>query len=442
MKQTLLLVLFCSFSLTAFGQTSVGFSDPENIQPLLDYRLPAWGYENLYLDFNLGGSRTTDYEDTDSSTNSRFSGNISPAYTRFRQSESRQSFLNAASRLDYTTDSREIGNRRDLQLRLNWSAVEQIYRQNSDLFFTGRSSGSFRQNRVKDDRFTTDELDLDRTFSANLAVGAGFGRLRNVNPIIRSLRLNERLNAVGAASLGMEDLIRASEHFTRENGYQQVYDRPLKYFWEDMDQQISPDLSALDTFDLLYLTNTSNETIGQRLEGWEVTGTAGINYFVNYQREEDRISGTESSQLTQNTNFEPRVTGAWYKNLSLEHQIGFRSNFSYRIPLNRSFDERSHILNISGSWLYNITDRFFSNTALNVLRVGNASETPVYTFIRIQSIFNYFIENSLSLFSSIGYDYRTNSSVTVSNGDVISSTDRGRFQFNAGIRYYLMRGLF
>ena len=40
----LILLVLLSAGTPATGQTSVGFRDPDNIQPILDYRLPSWGY--------------------------------------------------------------------------------------------------------------------------------------------------------------------------------------------------------------------------------------------------------------------------------------------------------------------------------------------------------------------------------------------------------------
>lgn len=49
MKKLLLLLgisfLYSSFT---FAQESVGFSDPDDISPLLEYRLPDWGYSNFF----------------------------------------------------------------------------------------------------------------------------------------------------------------------------------------------------------------------------------------------------------------------------------------------------------------------------------------------------------------------------------------------------------
>lgn len=83
----LLFVLICSLSGSVYSQNSVGFSDPDNIQPLLDYRLPEWGYNELFLDLNIDGVFTTDYGDDNTSSDNDFSSQFAPAYNWFRESE-------------------------------------------------------------------------------------------------------------------------------------------------------------------------------------------------------------------------------------------------------------------------------------------------------------------------------------------------------------------
>lgn len=441
----LLFVLICSLSGSVYSQNSVGFSDPDNIQPLLDYRLPEWGYNELFLDLNIDGVFTTDYGDDNTSSDNDFSSQFAPAYNWFRESESRVSALNVTPHFRYSKSDNENSMNSQSDIALSFNSDERFYRENSDVFFSGNLSGDFHQQNTENENSSNliDLSRLQRRFSTSFSIGIGYGRLRNVNPMIRSLRLNERFNSLDSGqSLGNEDILNAAEHFTRERGYQQAYDRPLKYFWDDLDQLISPDLSGLDPFDLLYLTDTSSEVIGRRMEGWEISGAAGIRYTVQYNREENNNSGETSSSLSENPYFSPTISGAWFKNLSLEHQVGLQAGFNYLIPLNRSTDYRSYSFSITGNWLYNLTDRILTNTSVNFRTTDPRADLPSLSDIAIRSEINYFIENRLALFSSVRYGYRYQAESTVVNGTVISATDTGNLQFNAGIRYYLQRGVF
>lgn len=444
-KSILLFVLFYSLSCPIYGQSSVGFSDPDNIQPLLDYRLPEWGYNEFFLDAAMDGFFNTRYRDDGNLQNNRFSAEFAPVYSRYRESESMISTLNVVPRFNYFKGTNDDVVDSETEFLLTFNSEDRFYKENSDVFFNVNLSGLFRQNnRLDEDPANLiDEQFLDRYFSASFLVGIGYGRLRNVNPMIRSLRLNERYNSLDLGqSLGNEDIFNAAEHFTRERGYQQAYDRPLKYFWDDLDQLISPDLSGLDPFDLLYLTDTSSEVIGQRQEGWEISGAAGIQYSVQYNREENNSSGESSSSLSENPYFSPTISGAWYKNLSLEHQVSLQAGFNYLIPFNRSTDYRMYSFSVTGSWLYNLTDRMLTNTSVTFRTSDSRSDLPSNSDIAIRSEINYFIENRLALFSSVRYGYSFQAESEVANGTVISATDTGNLQFNAGIRYYLQRGVF
>ena len=50
--------LLCVSIFSASAQESVGFSDPANLEPLLDYRLPEWGYSNFRVDLNFSDSES------------------------------------------------------------------------------------------------------------------------------------------------------------------------------------------------------------------------------------------------------------------------------------------------------------------------------------------------------------------------------------------------
>ncbi|MEX2601432.1 MAG: hypothetical protein WD355_07280 [Balneolaceae bacterium] len=439
----LLLIITLSSSITV-AQNSTGFSEPENIQSLLDYRLPAWGYSNLYLDFSLNGTRQRSNRENASSINNQYEGEISPLYTRYHESEERIStfILNPMINLvrqdrEFFSDQEESGH--TLELDTNWNLREQWYREDSNLFFNGHSTGEFVQTDLREETVSqgTTEVDLrelQRSFNTTLSVGIGYGRIRNVNPMIRSLRLNERLQSLQTGqSLGSGDLHQAASHFTRFHGYQQSFDRPQKHFWGDLDPLLTTDLGTLEPFDLLYLTDVTSETIGQRNQGWEVKMAAGIHYSVFYNQESDRVSGLKESQLTQNTFFLPSLSGAWSKNITLKHQLAFQSSVSINIPLHDSSLQTVVHYRARGSWLYTLTDRVLLNAGATYERFGMTSPRSMMLF---NSQINYFIEDRFVLFSGLNYfyfpDYENGANMT---------QDRRSFHFQAGVRYYLMRGL-
>jgi len=44
MKKSALIVLVLILSGNSYAQQSVGFEEPGNIEPMLEYRLPSWGF--------------------------------------------------------------------------------------------------------------------------------------------------------------------------------------------------------------------------------------------------------------------------------------------------------------------------------------------------------------------------------------------------------------
>lgn len=445
MKKLLFFLFISLFSVSALtAQERVGFSDPEFIQPLLDYRLPAWGYQNLLIDATLNGNLQRRNRDYGSTIDNEFSGEFSPLYTRYRESEERVSTFILNPLLAFERQEWEYSRGQEqldhtLQFDTSWKLQEQWYREGSDLFLFGQSTGEFSQTTMRDEEFsqntmTTDVRELRRRFNTTFSVGIGYGRLRNVNPMIRSLRLNERLQSLQTGqALEPADLHQAARHFTRYNGYQQNFDRPQKQFWRDLDPLLSADLSALDPFDLLYLTDVTSEAIGQRSEGWNVEVSSGIRYRVLYDLEEENISGSRESQLTQRTYFVPALSGVWSKNFTLEHQVRLQSSVSMHMPIQNSSLENYVNVHAGGSWLYNLTDRILLNTGANYQWIGSSS----FSFIQVNSNINYFIEDRVVLFSTLQYTYVPEREV----GPDSHQTQR-IFLFQAGLRYYLIRDLF
>lgn len=441
-KKLLILLTFCSVPFYAVAQESIGFSNPDNIQPLLDYRLPEWGYTNLFLDFSLDGNVDRSYSDEGDQnhtfTYNEFAIQLAPVYYRFYESESRQSNYSFRSTIDYFLDKSNGFGENDesntnYNLELTLSRGEKFYLDNSDIFLRGGIQGTYSQSKTDieehQNNFLNAQWDFARRFETELSFGIGFGRIRSVNPVIRALRLGERLNALDIGqSMNEQDYISAAEQFTKFDRYQNRYDRPEKYFWGDMNEIISPNLSALNPFDLLYLTDTTLETIGSRQEGWEVQAMARLDYSTHYMEDETFESGSELSEYTA---FEPSISGLWSKNLSMKHQIGLSALIQSFIPLDDA-GSNSTVTLVTGSWLYTITDRILSTSSLMLVQ---HLDDPL-GFLIGNSQIDYFIENRFSLFSNILIHHQPKFL------DEDHDERNIRLIFSAGMRYYFKRGLF
>jgi len=339
------------------------------------------------------------------------------------------------------------------------TTIKEYVSSQSFIFGDGTINLSYRSMKTEsfqDENLTDKRVAYNRRFTATPRIGYGFGRLRNVNPIIRAVRLSERASAInGNLDFSRQDIQAAANQFTRYDGYQQTYDRPQKYFWDDMDLAMSPDLSSLNTFDILYLTDVLDEGIGTRLEGWEVIGGAQFSYQNNLERIERPFN--QFDQLIRDELISKRagvfVNGRWYKNTSLTQQWGITGRVRLSYPLGNQAN------NVNGKWsfsfrtgvnyLWNITDRFllrseltnlYSRSKLKGFSIGGGMDYyQWFNQLMLRNNFSYFVENrlalTLSLNSRLSHTGNTQSDTTL---------DARRFSWSAGLglRYYFSRNLY
>ncbi len=467
---TMLVIL--TFS-TAYGQESVGFSDAENIQPLLDYRLPDWGYSNFWLDLDHGSS-LSDQKFGQNAKSTSFQQNISlsPRYNLYRESESRVFTLSSALNLGYERSSmknqssndvaKNPQNRLDTDLQTDFSLKKYL---SAKVFLLGGGNFSiqylrdYEENR-ENGTFVSDITMYERNINLNPRIGIGFGRIRNVNPVIRSVRLDERMRTLNQnTSLGQNQILNAAEQFTKYQGYQARYDRPEKHFWQDMNQATGSVLSGMDPYDLMYLTDVLDEAIGSRLEGWEVTVGGIFNYNGQLDRTEENTQGQAGTSLdrsfTVNKNLTGFVNARWYKNLTLNHQIGVFGSVNQSHPLEDDSEssvnyKRSASARAGVNWLWSVADRWLIVTTLlnDYMRrkrtlnqqVGDPADLINWTNrIILSSDVNYFIENQLSLTVGLNGQLRHNG-----NNQDESILDSRNFasSLTVGLRYYFSRNLY
>lgn len=450
------------------AQQSVGFTDPNDIQTLLDYRLPDWGYSNFIMDFNASNNGLSNKFGELSTYDNSSMLSLAPAYTLYKESEERildftttLSLDYAGSFRDFETQTGNIETDQD-QFSSDISSIIQVKKYTTgNNFLYGFSNvelfyNSEKNENTQDGSVQNESISYDRILTFNSRLGYGFGRIRNVGPAIRAIRLSERLRAINRTALSDEDAFRAADQFTRFQGYQQHYDRPEKYFWRDLDRDISTDLGDLDAFDMLYLTDVLNEAIGSRLEGWEVIGGVQLNYLNLLDRNENRINNIINRNTTIQLDRGIFVTSRWYKNTSLEQQWGLFFNSELNFPMEEQdmlpFNaKRSLILNGGINWLRTITDRMLvqlilsdtytrSKLEANEDLVGQVDDYASWqNQLALNASVSIFVENSLQLnFSARPILIHSG---TTDNDNVINFR-RFEWQLTAGLRYYFGRNLY
>ncbi len=488
MKKHLLLLpsLLLLFTIQLEAQESIGFSDSTDFEYLIDYRLPDWGYSNFSISsgsFGFSGAKqnfeTQQNEPGDpfylfstrDVSNRDVDFRISPRFELYRESEDKiidfDSFISlGGSRFTRTIEDEDVFNN-----QINNSEEEDIGSQGQisnqtflnlknysgfggDIFFSAGLNTNVRysisvsesnDDPGSDRKVTT----LIRNVGLTPSIGIGFGRLRNVTPMIRALRVNERYKALGNSDFNSEEIVNTAETFTKIQGYQQTKDRFLKSFWGDINSGANGRLDDLGTFDLFYLNDVLNENLGQRFEGYSFSISGEYSYINNLRKDEEEINQavSESRDFFIQRIARVNVDGDWYKNLNLYHQINISFRNDLTLPLEKDIqNEWSNITNLTFGWQWNFADRFQFNSFLeNILLTEEIKNARDDDFVRLISElsgqFSYFIENRMSLSAGLALQYR-NLNRTRSNIEVYQDQNEFLWTVNASVRYYFNRNLY
>ena len=459
------------------AQESIGFENPDDIQSILDYRLPDWGYSNFILDFNaVTSGRRDKFGDLKSSQNST-DLMAAPGYILFKESENRIFELNTSLNLLYdNTNSDDIfvinnpsfsffnveNENKVLDINYSFNTILREYvADESFIFLEAPTNLSYRSLKNVDEQggnLQNNRIDYNRIFTSTPRVGFGFGRIRNVTPVIRALRLKERYDALNKLSeFNNQDILSAADQFTRFEGYQRNYDRPEKYFWGDLDDKLSTNLSNLGNFDFLYLTDVLDEALGTRQEGWEVIGGIQFDYLNGLLRLEERLDGFTFRNTQIFKELGGFVSARWFKNTSLKNQWGLFADAVVEFPLGEQEETpqgetKSNIVLSGGiNWLWNISDRVLIQSTLSDQYIRTKREfsdffggsSPEFTTwineLSLNTSLNLFVENSLQL--TITARPSLLHTGDTEDGDTLNFRSFS-WQASAGLRYYFSRNLY
>jgi hypothetical protein len=422
------------------GPPSIGLSAPDSTQPVRTYRLPTWRWSR----WTLGGNGRADWQ---SSERGRSDGSdrsvrleLFPSYQARWEGEERLASLFAAPQLSLSgerfqsPDSEGERDRRSTDAFFSLNTGGDVQEYIGDRIFLladgdGRASHSRRRSEEGGRPILTD---LSTRVRANLRLGVGWGRVRVVTPVIRALRVRERLRAVApGASLSDEQVQAAARQLARRPGYAAVYDRPDKYFWRDFFERAGlADRSAFETF---YVADVLREPVGIRREGAEVQiGPAGTyEYALNRAERNGRLEQRTRRERGTLGGF---VRGRWVRNVTLNHQLGGTADLEYLhfVDSQGPLDHEVKAF-LEGQWLWVIADRIRLDTRLRAdLRYSDAlvGENPadrddVRPFNRYtaSSALRVFVENSLSFTLGAELRYRY---------DWVGGRRRYRFDERAG----------
>ncbi len=282
----------------------------------------------------------------------------------------------------------------------------------ADNYFTPGSNRGFWFGSVGikgDDSF--DDLDT------RLSVGLGYGRVTNVTPMAKAIRLVEELRGRGALSSAPSKAVYRSiaNIISRESEYKSKHGGKAKFYQQhwvgDIEKALGSSLSAagiLGVRDVLI-----DENISVRRYGWKVR--AGLSYV-----------GTDFSGLKNN----PGVL------LGAEYHVPLSNSkqFSNETEITTTFDDsNAYALNNDMTLTYEVDDRIDWINNWNLNYNHSAVDDDDVSTNTISSTFAYELGNSLDL-TLTGLVKNSSGNDTLSPGERADGTDR---LINLGVRYRL-----
>lgn len=415
------------------GPTSIGFSNPYSTQAVRAYRLPTWHWSTWTLSANgRAHRRSVDRElSTGESESTRYRTGVSlrPAYRSLWEGEERTASLRVSpgltlnrrgtERYSSNTSDREFDRRTDVVVLPARGALREYVRNQTFLFVKGQ--GQFRYDRLHTEgvgQTEDSETSIGSELALNARFGVGVGRVRVVTPVIRALRVRERLSAVAPGKTMSPNQVQTAAHqLARRPGYQAVYDRPDKFFWRDFFSQVG--LGSPSTFDLFYVADVLREPVGLRREGAELQfGPLGSYEYQLRRHEEDGQLENRDRRIQRG--LEGFAEGRWYHNVTHRHQFGVEANVDYtyfmesrgRLGQAATADQKID-LGAVGQWLWVVADRVRLDTRLvsNLSYVeglrGQEGFQPRNRYF-VTSDLVVFVENHLSLTVGATAVYRHN----------------------------------
>ncbi len=215
-----------------------------------------------------------------------------------------------------------------------------------------------------------------------------------------------------------------------------------------MNKLVSGKLDEIETYDLFYLRDVLNESLGQRLEGYEISLSGIFNYYNRLEREDITEEGQKRIErdIYIRKSIISIATLKWYKNLNLNHQLSFISNTEFDFPLEKESNADWTLESEATiGWLWTITDRYLLTTYIqNIFSDHQYKERfsrSKYFINRtyLSGSLSYFIENRIELTGRASVEMQ----LIEDDSDTTSNVQKALYwRLNAGIRYYFARNLF
>lgn len=298
-------------------------------------------------------------------------------------------------------------------------AVVSLYEWDSKTTYTNQPTSNY-YNQMKDQNYS-------------FQFGIGWGRIRNVTPVVSALRFQERMKQLNLITNNIDEntMFRLAQKFSQYDYYSSTYERSQKYFWsslEDVLLESVPEMRNLNEYASAYLHEVPKEIRFLRRQGLIVNLFAQVDYQNIFYKNSDRV---------ENLFLKPGLQFELSHQLTLDSQIEFSvlakggPNLTGHPDIKQEYD-----LNALLRYSYELTDRLVCSASSNLdLSFANADEQIKNLYLSNQLNIIYFLEDHISMNASFNWD------ITEYKNDLITM-DRTINQqtIQVGLTYHFNRG--
>jgi hypothetical protein len=447
-SRLILLIITAIISSNLMAQSyGLGNADPSvfSAYRIPDVKLHAF---DINSQFSFSSQKSISGNNDFNSDQYYYNTNLSlgPSFYFLNQTDDKIITLNGSTDGTYTNNYNKFRSpgyyAEDSNKRINYELsiylsgdVKNYLCSSSDYYYSAKANARIQMSQLNESGNSNNVFQMNKYQNYDLYFGIGWGRLRNVTPVVFAIRMQERLKLLNVIDKDLDRVAveRLAEQFANSGYLFRIHDRESKYYWKEIEEVLSNNgisLKNVNQYGTSYLMETPGEIRFQRYEGFN----AGINLQLTYAN-----SFNSNNDVKIDESF--FTMGNIYFNYS--HQLGLNSQLSFNtsisggpnITANPYIKQR---YNISGAIGYDfeLTDRLVTSARYRLdLTYQNldGQNKDLVSELRFEG--RYFLEDQVSL----------NATYTFGYSEVKFIYDNRNYHstnaVNLGISYYFDRGI-
>lgn len=436
-------LLFVSLQ-TAAQRYGLGNSDPSLFT---DYKLPDTKLHKFWIssDFSFESNKSIYRFQSDGYDTYRYDSrlSLSPEYYMLEQTDDKSLSINCFVNAEYnnryqkTNGNGYYSNSFDKSLSYNlmvmFNGNYRRYIDSNEMFYMIEPSIQLTNNENYNNGVWQNDYYYSKNRTLGFIFGVGFGKIRDVTPVVSAIRFQERLKLLNIISsdLNKNTIEKLAGRFSEYYDYNSIYNRGEKYFWKEIDDDLSKEgvsLNGLNQFGNSFIREIPNELRFARQEGMY----AGIGTQVSYNA--NKINGQDLDEVM--------VTmGKLFFNYS--HQLNLFSQFAFNISIaggpnliKDSPVKQQYEFFAKFKYDYELTDKLVisANNSINVSFMNSDSQKKdLKNDFRFTT--QYFLEDWLNLNITYQWLYMDQKNIYTSNTNNIINN------LSIGFVYYFDKGI-